>query len=158
MSFKTFPRSAIALALCGISGPLLAQVVPPDSGQLLRELQQTAPRALSNTQAPRRVDETESAGPASNEMIEVKSITITGNQELTTAELLPLLAGLEGKEQPLSRLQAAGPPHHPLLPREGLCRRACLPAGAERDRWPRDHCHHRRAHCQPQGQQPVAAV
>ncbi|MBC7378793.1 MAG: ShlB/FhaC/HecB family hemolysin secretion/activation protein [Burkholderiaceae bacterium] len=107
MNSRTFPLSAITLSLCALSGPLLAQGVAPDSGQVLRDLKQSAPQALPASPPLQRIQETEGTSAADARKIFVKTIRITGNQELTTAELMPLVAGLEGQEVPLSRVQAA---------------------------------------------------
>ena len=107
MNSRTFPLSAITLSLCAVSGCVFAQSVVPDSGQVLRDLQQRAPQALPPSPQPQTIQETEGTSPADARKVTVKSIRITGNQEIQTAELLPLVAGLEGQELPLSRLQAA---------------------------------------------------
>ena len=107
MKFQAFPQSALSLALLAMAGTLLAQGVPPGSGQVLRDLQQTAPQALPVAPALRRIEETEAANPAATTKVQVKTIAITGNQELSTAELRPLVADLEGSEQPLAALHAA---------------------------------------------------
>lgn len=107
MKSMTFPLSAITLGLCGMSGALLAQGVAPDSGQVLRDLQQRPPQSVPATPPLQRIEETEGTSAADARKVTVKTIRITGNQELPTTELLPLVAGLEGQEVPLSRLQAA---------------------------------------------------
>jgi hemolysin activation/secretion protein len=107
MHSRTFPFSAITLCLCALGGPVLAQGVAPDSGQVLRDLQQRPPQTMPASPQPQRIQETEGTSPADARKVTVKSIRITGNQELSTAELMPLVAGLEGQEMPLSRVQAA---------------------------------------------------
>ena len=102
-----FHPHSIALALCSL-GAAHAQVqpiVPPSAGQVLRELQLPAPAAPIAISAPRAepvLDTTDSSIK-----VLVKSIVITGNQEIPTAELTPLVLSLVGSEQTLSQLNAA---------------------------------------------------
>ena len=100
---KRFPFHAVAWALCSL-GTAHAQV-QPDAGQVLRELQGpalTAPSALPDSRA-----EPASAAIDNSNNVLVKSIAITGNQEIPTSELTPLVSSLVGSEQTLSQLNAA---------------------------------------------------
>jgi hemolysin activation/secretion protein len=106
-SRKTFAPSFTVLALYAMSGSLLAQGVAPDSGQLLRDLQQTAPQALPRGPVLQRIEEAPDTSQAGGQKVQVKTIVITGNSEVPTAELMPLVAGLEGQEQTLGQLRAA---------------------------------------------------
>lgn len=100
----------IALALWALSAGVsaqTAQAAPPDAGQVLRDLQ-PAP-VLQAPQAallPRR-DSTPAPAGADEAKVLVRSVVITGNQVLTTAELQALVANLSGTEQTLSELNAA---------------------------------------------------
>jgi hemolysin activation/secretion protein len=97
-----------SLAFCAISSTAFAQTPPaPNAGQVLRDLQQapvlTTPQAAPLT----RAEGTPEAASPNEARALVKSIAITGNQELTSAELQPLVADLVGQQQSLSQLSAA---------------------------------------------------
>lgn len=100
--------SAITLALCAFGPVAWAQTQPvPDAGQVLRDLQQ-APAFTAPQVAPiQRPDDASDAGQKDEAKALVKSVVITGNQELPASELQPLVADLVGKEQSLSQLNAA---------------------------------------------------
>jgi hemolysin activation/secretion protein len=100
---KAFKHSAIFLALCSL-GAAHAQV-QPNAGQVLRELQTPAP-ALPNAVPAPRVEAAPAAADNSTRVL-VKSVVITGNQEIATSELSPLVASLVGSEQTLTQLNAA---------------------------------------------------
>lgn len=108
MRTNNFERHAIALALCSTAFTTAqGQTTPaPNAGQVLRELQTPALIAPPAITAPRTETATESA-PANAAKVLVKAINITGNQEIPTAELLPLVSSLVGAEQTLSQLNAA---------------------------------------------------
>lgn len=112
MNFTSRPcplaLSAVTLALCAVSSTGWAQTAPvPNAGQVLRDLQQapviTSPKA---TQLPRG-ETAPDAGLKDEVKALVKSIAITGNQELPTTELEPFVAELVGKQQSLTDLNAA---------------------------------------------------
>ena len=103
--------SPIALALCAFGPGAYAQTTPvpipvPDAGRVLRDLQPApvlkapAPAALPSIDSPTAPSKDEARAL-------VKSISITGNQEIPTAELQALVAELPGNEQTLSQLSAA---------------------------------------------------
>ena len=97
-----------SLAFCAISSTVFAQTPPaPNAGQVLRDLQQapvlTTPQAATLT----RAESTPEAASPNEARALVKSIAITGNQELTSAELQSLVADLVGQQQSLSQLNAA---------------------------------------------------
>ena len=98
----------IALALCTLGAGALAQTAPvPDAGRVLQDLQ-TAPVLSAPKASPLQRLDGLTAAPAANEArVLVKSIVITGNQELPTPELQALVASLPGTEQTLSQLNAA---------------------------------------------------
>ncbi|MDB5244071.1 MAG: ShlB/FhaC/HecB family hemolysin secretion/activation protein [Spirosoma sp.] len=98
--------SAVLLAFCG--GTAFAQGVPtPDAGQVLRDLNQ-APPALAPQAVPlQRIEPAPDAAKATESRAIVRSIVITGNSEIPLAELQPLVAGLVGKEQSVTQLNAA---------------------------------------------------
>ncbi|MDP2816983.1 MAG: ShlB/FhaC/HecB family hemolysin secretion/activation protein [Polaromonas sp.] len=96
---------AITLALCSLAAH--AQVTPaPNAGQVLRELQTPSPALPSAVPAPRTEPTVDTAASNATKVL-VKSITITGNQEIATSELTPLVSSLVGSEQTLSQLNAA---------------------------------------------------
>ena len=98
---------AITLALCSL-GTAQAQaqpIVQPNAGQILRELQTPAPALPNAIPAPRA--EPALATTDNSTKVLVKSIAITGNQEIPTSELSPLVSSLVGSEQTLSQLNAA---------------------------------------------------
>jgi len=102
---KRFPLHAVAWALCSL-GTAHAQV-QPNAGQVLRELQGPAPTAPSAPSAlPAARAEPTAAVDDSNKVL-VKSIAITGNQEIPTSELTPWVSSLVGSEQTLAQLNAA---------------------------------------------------
>jgi hemolysin activation/secretion protein len=100
--------SALTLALCATGTAVLAQTAPaPNAGQVLRDLQQ-APVLTAPQAAPlQRSETTTDAGKKDEVKALVTSVSITGNQELPSAELQPLVADLVGKQQSLTDLNAA---------------------------------------------------
>jgi hemolysin activation/secretion protein len=102
---NTFKLHAVALALCSISYAQAQTVPTPNAGQVLRELQTPAPTVPNAVPSPRT-----EAAPATTDnstKVLVKSVVITGNQEIATSDLSPLVASLVGSEQTLSQLNAA---------------------------------------------------
>ncbi len=98
--------SAVLLALYG--GSVLAQTAPaPNAGQVLRDLQQTPSPAVPQAVPLQRIDESATPVPGDQAKVLVKSVVITGNQEIPSAELQPLVASLVGSEQTLAQLNAA---------------------------------------------------
>lgn len=99
-----------ALVLAFYAAESSAQITPPvlpDAGRVFRELQTPAmsPPAASN---PEQRATTKTAEPRSDEVkVFVKTIVITGNKEIPTSELQPLVSSLIGAEQTLSQLEAA---------------------------------------------------
>ncbi len=108
-----FPLHAIAIALTALgltALPLQAQAqtapsTPPTAGQVLRELQTPAP-VLPPTVPALKAAPTADAAVGDQTQVLVKSIVITGNQEIPTAELTSLVSSLVGAEQTLSQLNA----------------------------------------------------
>lgn len=100
--------SAITLAL-GVGLPTAwAQSVPlPNAGQMLRDLQQTPAPAAPQPAPLQRPEAAADAGKKDQVQALVNSVAITGNAEIATADLQPLVADLVGKEQSLSQLDAA---------------------------------------------------
>jgi hemolysin activation/secretion protein len=107
MILKSLPLSTLASAvLLAIHGGAWAQT-PPDAGQVLRDLRQ-APALPPQQAAPlQRIEESADLNQKGEAKVLVKSVAITGNQEIPSAELQPLVAGLVGAEQSLSQLNAA---------------------------------------------------
>ena len=107
-----FALTPLVMALCAlgsIGNNVWAQTPPaPDAGSVVRDLQQ-APVSLAIPSAPRQPASFIEADQAlANEAkVQLKSITITGNQALPTLELQALVADLIGREQGLSQLNAA---------------------------------------------------
>lgn len=103
---KIFQLHTLALAVCSL-GAAHAQTIPtPNAGQVLRELQTPSP-ALPNAVPAPRAEPALDATSANTAKVLVKSINITGNQEIPTSELTPLVASLVGSEQTLAQLNAA---------------------------------------------------
>ena len=99
--------TAAALALCALGSGAWAQTAPaPDAGRVLRDLQQ-APVLTAPPAAPLQRSDSQAAPAANEARALIKSIVITGNQELPTPELQALVANLPGTEQTLSQLDAA---------------------------------------------------
>ncbi|EJL80329.1 hemolysin activation/secretion protein, partial [Polaromonas sp. CF318] len=107
MKINSLPLSTLASAiLLATHGGAWAQT-PPDAGQVLRDLRQ-APGLPPQQAAPlQRIEESPDLSQQGQAKVLVKSIAITGNQEIPTAELQPLVASLVGAEQSLSQLNAA---------------------------------------------------
>ena len=98
--------ASAALALCSF-GLAQAQTAPtPNAGQILRELQTPPPLAPAGVAAQRAVPAAE-VGTDDQVKVRVTSIVFTGNQEIATADLLPLVSSLVGSEQTLGQLNAA---------------------------------------------------
>lgn len=104
------PPFAISLALSSLAVSLAqAQtpaLVPPTAGQVLRELQVPAP-ATPQIEPVQRAEPAQAAEDPNAAKVQVKSVVITGNQEIATAELTPLVSGLVGTPQTLAQLNAA---------------------------------------------------
>lgn len=108
MKFNSLPLSTLTSALLlAIHGGAWAQTPPvPDAGQVLRDLRQARP--VPPQAAPlQRIEESADLSQKGEASVLVKSIAITGNQEIPSAELQPLVAGLIGDQQSLSQLNAA---------------------------------------------------
>lgn len=102
------PLTALTLAvLACCHGGVSAQTAAPDAGQVLRDLQQAPAIPAPAAPALRRIEET--AAPAADRQarVRVNSVTISGNHEIPSAELQPLVAGLAGSERSLAQLHAA---------------------------------------------------
>ena len=98
--------ASAALALCSF-GLAQAQTAPtPNAGQILRELQTPPPLAPAGVAAQRAVPAAE-VGTDDQVKVRVSAIVFTGNQEIATADLLPLVSSLVGSEQTLGQLNAA---------------------------------------------------
>ena len=106
--YKPFKHHTIALALCSL-GYAHAQTPPavtfPNAGQVLRELQTPAPVLPNAVPAPHI--ELAPVTTDNSARVLVKSVLITGNQEIATAELTPLVSALVGSEQTLAQLNSA---------------------------------------------------
>lgn len=98
-----------ALALFSLS-PARAQTAPvqpaPNAGQVLRDLQQ-APAAAPQVAPLQRIEQTTDLVQQGEATVAVKAINITGNSEIATSQLQPLVAGLVGTQQTLSQLNAS---------------------------------------------------
>lgn len=81
--------------------------VPPDAGQVLRDLQ--PPPAFTRPPAalPKQAESEAAPAPGQDEAkVLVRAISIVGNSAIPSAELQPLVAGLVGAEQTLGQLHA----------------------------------------------------
>lgn len=102
-----FTLSVISLSLAAISAPAMAQVAP-DAGQSLRSIEQ-APLQLPERQsielnlpdAP--PTDVATGGPS----LQINGFQLSGNEAISSAELLPLLADLQGREVSLGELRAS---------------------------------------------------
>ena len=100
--------SALLFALYGGASGTRAQTAPvPDAGQVLRDLQQAPASPPSRSVPLQRIEESVDPSQKGEARVLVKSITISGNQEIPSAQLQPLVAGLIGAERSLSQLNAA---------------------------------------------------
>lgn len=95
------------MAFTGVTGTWAQTPPVPDAGQVLRELQPSPIAALALVL--QRIEAPADPAPPAQEQgkVFVKAILITGNQEIATTELQPLVAPLIGAEQSLTRLNAA---------------------------------------------------
>jgi hemolysin activation/secretion protein len=109
MKFNSLPLSTLTSALLlAVYGGAWAQTPPvPDAGQVLRDLRQARPVPPQQTAPLQRIEESADLNQQGEAKVLVKSIAITGNQEIASAELQPLVAGLIGAERSLSQLNAA---------------------------------------------------
>ena len=98
--------SAITLALCSASAWSQTPALP-DAGQVLRELQQNPGLAPAPSTPLQRTEESSDAAQAPQAKALVKQVVITGNQEVPSSALLPLVAPLIGTERTVAQLQAA---------------------------------------------------
>lgn len=96
---------AAALALCSFSTTQAQTIPTPNAGQVLRELQTPPAAAPSAAPALRATPAADASGSQAKALI--TSIAITGNQEIPTSELLPLVEPLIGSEQTLAQINAA---------------------------------------------------
>ncbi|MCZ8285956.1 MAG: hypothetical protein O9353_10930, partial [Bacteroidia bacterium] len=109
MTFNSLPLSTLTSALMlALYGSAWAQTPPvPDAGQVLRDLQQARPAPPPQSAPLQRIDETADLSQAGEAKVMVKSIAITGNKEIPTEQLQPLVASLVGAERSLTQLNAA---------------------------------------------------
>jgi hemolysin activation/secretion protein len=109
MKFNSLPLSTLTSALLlAIHGGAWAQTPPvPDAGQVLRDLQQARPAAPPQSAPLQRIDETADLSQQGEAKVMVKSVAITGNKEIPTDQLQPLVANLVGSERSLTQLNAA---------------------------------------------------
>ena len=132
MTLKQAPfsalTSAVLLALYG--GSVAAQTAPaPNAGQVLRDLQQSPTPIPPQSLPLQRIEEEAKPVPGDQAKVLVKSVVIAGNQEVPSAALQPLVAGLVGSEQTLAQLNAAARRITNYYRREGFAvARAYLPA------------------------------
>lgn len=95
----------LVLVLASMVSPAWAQTTP-DAGQILRNLQPPPAPGLPPTAAQPRAAEPALASQASQASVQVKAIRVTGNQEISSAALEPLVSGLPGKTLNLAQLDA----------------------------------------------------
>ncbi|MES2512227.1 MAG: ShlB/FhaC/HecB family hemolysin secretion/activation protein [Pseudomonadota bacterium] len=110
MTLKCVPFAtltpAVLMALSGSS--VVAQTAPtPDAGQVLRGLQQRPSPAVPQAVPLQRIDEAAVPAPGDQARVLVRSVVITGNQEVPASALQPLVSDLVGSEQTLAQLNAA---------------------------------------------------
>lgn len=127
-SLRKLPLLALTL-----SSWATAQVSPlpaaPDAGQVLRDVQPAPLFSAPPTTPLHRPAPQAEAQTKDEATVRVQSITFSGNRELSTAELQPLVANLVGAEQSLSQLNAAAQRITEHYRKRGyLVARAYLPA------------------------------
>ncbi|TXT35020.1 MAG: fhaC3 [Comamonadaceae bacterium] len=105
-SLRKLPLLALTLSsLAAAQVPPLPQT--PDAGQVLRDVR-PAPAFTPQQTAPlRRAEPQAEAETGDAAKVRIQSVSFSGNRELTTTELQPLVASLLGAEQSLSQLNAA---------------------------------------------------
>ncbi len=109
MKLNPLPLSALTSALLvALQSGAWAQTPPaPDAGQVLRDLQQARPAPPPQSAPLQRIDETADLSQQGEAKVMVKSVAITGNKEIPTEQLQPLVASLVGSERSLTQLNAA---------------------------------------------------
>ena len=109
MKLNPLPLSALTSALLvALQSGAWAQTPPvPDAGQVLRDLQQARPAPAPQSAPLQRIDETADLSQQGEAKVMVKSVVITGNKEIPTEQLQPLVASLVGSERSLTQLNAA---------------------------------------------------
>jgi hemolysin activation/secretion protein len=97
----------VAAVLLG-SAASQAAPTPPDSGQIMREIQKQPVPVAPVTVNPLRIDEKSTPKTTSNDVVHiaVKKILLTGNKSFTTDELASLVANLADGEHTLTELNA----------------------------------------------------
>lgn len=105
-----FTVSLLAAAALGVSGAHAADArvdVLPDAGQSLRDIEQRPlplpPRQTLELDLPDSPAEGNAEG---GPLVQVAAFVLEGNVAIASAELLPLLADLQGRSVPLGQLQA----------------------------------------------------
>lgn len=101
-----FYLSLLALALVPASSAFAAPL--PDAGQSIREIEQVPLQLPPKQTLDLNLSATPSIEPQSGgPTLQVNSFTLSGNTSIDSAELLPLLAELQGRSVSLAELQAA---------------------------------------------------
>jgi hypothetical protein len=87
MKFNSLPLSTLTSALLlAIYGGAWAQTPPvPDAGQVLRDLRQAPPVPPPQAAPLQRIEESADLSQQGEATVLVKSIAITGNQEIASA-------------------------------------------------------------------------
>lgn len=134
LTFRVALPGAMVLALT--CGSALAQVVPPDIGTTIREIEQRRPEVPQERRPSLQVDQP--ARPAlqtaPDARFPVREFHITGATAFPPAELLPLVREFEGRELGLADLeQAASRITNFYRERGYLVARAYVPAQEIRD-------------------------
>ncbi len=101
-----FKRHTTALAIFFMCAAQAQTVPVPNAGQVLRELQMPTHVAPLDVPAARVESADASAETDTDTKVLIKSVLITGNQEIPTSELFPLVSALVGSEQSLAQLNA----------------------------------------------------
>ena len=106
----SFQLSVLSLALLGLANPAWSQTIPaqaaPSAGQVLRDLQ-LAPSAAPQAVPLQRIEQTPDLAQKGEATVTIKAIRITGNTEVATSQLQPLVADLVGTQQSLTQLNTA---------------------------------------------------
>lgn len=101
-----FTHTLLSLGLASASLPAWAQIIP-DAGQSIREIEQQPLQLPAKPSIDINLPATPSAEAApGGPSLQVNSFVVSGNKAISSAELLPLLADLQGRLASLGELQA----------------------------------------------------
>lgn len=103
---QTVALAAMTLCLGSVNAQVAPALVAPSAGQVLRDLQQT-PAAPAQAAPLQRIEQTPDLAQRGEAVVTVKSVRITGNNEVALSVLQPLVNSLVGTDQTLTQINAA---------------------------------------------------